>query len=64
MNNERKARKSAYDQKYMKENITRKLLAFNRNNPEDVEILTWLNAQKNATEYIKKLILNDMKRSV
>jgi len=62
MNQEQKAKKSAYDQKYMKENIIRKLIAFNMTNERDVEIFRHLKQQKNTTEYIKGLIWTDMGR--
>lgn len=62
MKQETKAKKSAYDQRYMKENIIRKLLAFNRQNDRDRELLDHLNSQPNATEYIKSLIEKDMSK--
>lgn len=54
--------KSRYDQEYMRKNITRKLLAFNKTNPADMEILEWINSQPNGTAYIKRLIKEDMDR--
>lgn len=54
--------KSKYDQDYMRKNITRKLLAFNKLNPDDMEILAWINSQQNATAYIKQLVREDMDR--
>jgi hypothetical protein len=62
MKQETKAKKSAYDQRYMKENIIRKLIAFNRQNDRDRELLDHLNSQPNATEYIKSLIEKDMSK--
>lgn len=58
-----KFNKSAYDQQYTKENIARKLLTFNRNNPSDIRLFDWINSQGNATEYIKRLIREDMKKA-
>ena len=44
----------------MKQNITRKLIPFNKTKPEDVILLEWLNSKPNATEYIKELIREDI----
>ena len=58
-----KAQKSSYDQGYIKQHVKRLLLAFNELNPVDVEILGWLNTPGlNKTEYIKSLILKDMRQ--
>ena len=54
--------KSMYDQEYMRKNITRKLIPFNKLKPDDMEILHWLNSRpEGATAYIKELIRKDMK---
>ena len=59
-----KEQKSSYDQGYMKKHVKRLLLAFNDQNPVDVEILEWLNTPGlNKTEYIKGLILKDMRQA-
>ena len=55
-----KEQKAAYDKQYMKENVVRKLLAFNMVNDRDRGLLEHLNRQSNITEYIKKLIEEDM----
>ena len=52
--------KSRYDQEYMRKNVTRKQLACNKQIPEDVELLEWINSKPNATAYIKQLIREDM----
>lgn len=52
--------KSAYDQQYMKEHITRKLIPFNLDKPEDKALLDYLNSRDNITQYIKSLIRADM----
>lgn len=52
--------KSDYDKKYAKEHITRKFLAFNKDDPNDILLLSWLNAQGNVNAYVKQLIRDDM----
>lgn len=54
--------KKSYDAKYIKENIFCKRLPFNRNNPEDAELLSFINKQPNFTAYVKDLIRKDMER--
>lgn len=63
MKPETRAKKSAYDQKYMKEHITRKLLAFNLTNDRDRALLEYINGKPNATEYIKSLIEEEMRKA-
>ena len=60
---ESKERKSAFDQEYMRKNVTRKLLPFNRTVETDVKILDWLEQKPNMTQYIKTLILADMEKA-
>lgn len=55
-----KQRKAAYDIDYAKKNLIRKLIPFNRNDEEDVAMLSWLDSQPNVTQYIKRLIWEDM----
>ena len=55
--------KSEYDQKYNRENIKRKFIPFNIQNPEDLKLLEWLKG-KNVTAYVKELIRADMERCV
>ena len=62
MKPETKAKKSAYDQKYMKENVIRKLIAFNMTNDRDVALWEFIQSKENATEYIKSLIEKDMRK--
>ena len=62
MKPEQKAKKSVYDQEYAKQNIVRKVLNFNRLNSDDAKILEQLNQQPNMSDYIKRLILEDMSR--
>jgi hypothetical protein len=55
-------KKSRYDQEYMRQNITRKLIPFNKLKQDDMEILEWLNSRpEGATAYIKDLIRRDMR---
>lgn len=56
--------KAQYDKKYYDEHITRKVLNFNENNPEDEELLEWLESLKKGemSAYIKRLVRGDMER--
>lgn len=63
MKPEQKAKKADYDKKYMKEHVTRKLLAFNLTNDRDRELLEYINSKPNATEYIKSLIEEEMRKA-
>lgn len=56
--------KKTYDIEYAKEHVTRKFLAFNKDDPEDAEILAWLNnlGRGNVNGYVKNLIREDMKK--
>lgn len=60
LSDEAKERKSAYDTQYILNNIVQKRIAFNRNIPEDVEMLDWVEQQPNQTQYMKGLISDDM----
>ena len=53
--------KGKYDQEYNREHIRRKFIPFNDTNKEDVELLAWLDQQGNVTQYIKRLIAEDIK---
>lgn len=57
--------KSQYDMEYAKENVTRRYLCFNKNDPEDQALLLWLSGKGkgNVNAYIKKLILDDMMKN-
>ena len=55
--------KKTYDQEYQKANVTTKRLPFNKNNPDDVALLSWAeNQHENFTQYIKRLIRQDKDR--
>ena len=56
-------RKYSYDQEYLKRNIKNVVIPFNRQNPEDVKLLEWLNSQREGkTAYVKRLFREDMKK--
>ena len=57
-----KEHKAAYDAKYREKNVTRKSVYFNKNNPEDQEIVQHLDSkgQRNISGYIKGLVKKDM----
>ena len=52
--------KNKYDQEYNRAHIRRKFIPFNDTNPEDAELLAWLGQQGNVTQYVKRLIREDM----
>ena len=52
--------KQDYDQQYNKANVITKRVPFNRQNPDDVELLEHLKQHENFTQYIKQLIRQDM----
>lgn len=55
--------KYSYDQEYIKKNLKRVLLTFNRNNPSDMELANWLEQQPwSMNRYIKSLIRSDMEQ--
>lgn len=54
--------KGQYDQAYNREHVRRKFIPFNDRNPDDLELLSWLDQQENVTQYIKGLIRDDMTR--
>ncbi len=55
--------KSKYDQQYNKDHLTKKLISFNMDKPDDMEILKFAEGQGNFTAYIKELIRADMKKA-
>ena len=60
---EAKRKKSIYDAKYIKANVRQRTLSFNRNNAEDMEMYDWIGKQENATQYLKGLVREDMKKA-
>ena len=63
MSDAAKERKTAYDTQYILKNIVQKRINFNKQVPEDVEMLEWVNTKKNQGQYMKGLIKDDMKKS-
>ena len=55
--------KGKYDQEYAKEHIKRKFIPFNNAVQDDAELLSWLATKKNVTQYVKRLIREDMERT-
>ena len=51
----------AYQNDYHK-NMKTKLISFNPNTPEDMELWDYLQTKENQTGYIKRLIRDDMKK--
>ena len=56
--------KAQYDKNYAKTHITRKFVPFNDLVPEDVAILEHLATVGNVTAYVKRLIREDMAKTV
>ena len=46
----------------MKYNYTTKTLNLNRDNKEDLRILEYLNTKRKVSDYLRELVLNDMKK--
>ena len=45
-----------------KYNYTTKSLNLNRDNKEDLRILEYLNTKRKVSDYLRELVLNDMKK--
>ena len=45
-----------------KYNYTTKTLNLNRDNEEDLMILNYLNTKRKVSDYLRELVLNDMKK--
>ena len=45
-----------------KYNYTTKTLNLNKNNEEDLMILEYLNTKRKVSDYLRELVLNDMKK--
>lgn len=52
-----------YVKEYYRQNITRKVLNFNSQSEVDKTLLEWLKSKENYSQYIKDLILEDMRRA-
>lgn len=57
--------KSAYDQQYRRDHMTTKLIAFNRDKPEDIALLRYVESKGNRifSSYVKELIRRDMEEN-
>ena len=60
---EKKKTLAEYNYSYQKENIIRKVVKFNRKNPEDLQLLTWTEQQDTFSGYCRRLIRDDMIRN-
>lgn len=54
--------KKEYDAEYHRRFIFQKKIPFNRNLPEDLEILAFLDRQPNASGFMKDLIRREMQK--
>ena len=54
--------KKTYDAEYHRTNIFQKKIPFNRTQPEDIELLAFLDRKPNATKYLKDLIRREMEK--
>lgn len=52
---------AAYNAAYQKENIVRKVVKFNKKNPEELRMIEWIDLQENWAGYCKDLIRADMR---
>ena len=63
---EAQRRRYDYNNGYRSKNFRSKCIAFNRQFPEDVALLDWINEQvkygENGNQYIKRLVREDMER--
>ena len=57
--------KMEYDRKYATDNVTRKSIYFNKNDPDDIRMVSFLDnkGKRNISGYVKGLIKEDMKQS-
>ena len=60
----RKGKNSTFDyatymNNYIKENVVYRRINFSRSNPEDEELLEWLDDHKPIAQYLKQLIKKD-----
>jgi hypothetical protein len=51
---------AAYNAKYEKENIVRKVAKFNRHNQEDMRLLAWIEQQGAWGTYCRRLVREDL----
>lgn len=60
LSEESKARKGAYDAKYMREHVKQITLGFNTGDPDDMKIYSHIREQPNQTQYLKGLVQDEM----
>lgn len=60
-----KEQKSAYDQQYRRDHMSTKLIAFNRDKPEDIALLNYVESkgERMFSPYVKELIRRDMEQN-
>lgn len=65
LSDEAKRRKAEYDKQYQQDNVSRVSIFFNKGNPEDVEMMAWLDkkGKRNKSGYVKGLIRDDMSKT-
>lgn len=60
-----KEEKYSYDQNYLRQNMVAVNITFNRQKPDDMVILDWLNRRKESkVSYVKRLIISDMEKAM
>ena len=52
--------KKRYDIEYSRAHVRRKFIPFNDMNPDDAQMLEYLSGKENVTQFIKRLIWEDM----
>lgn len=59
-----KEQKSAYDQDYRRKHMTTKLIAFNRDKPEDIALLKYVESKGDRmfSPFVKELIRREMEK--
>ena len=63
LSDDAKRKKTAYDSKYIMENVVQRKIIFNKAVAEDVEMLEWLDGHENKNQYVKELIREDMRKA-
>lgn len=53
--------KKQYDKEYLRQNIVYRKMNLNKQVPEDMTLLSWIDSRSEGTSaYLKKLVRNDM----
>ena len=59
-----KKQQAEYSVEYHRKNIVHRCIVINKNNPDDQNILDWIDSQGEATSpYLKRLVQEDMSRA-